>query len=480
MKTSKELREEIGQAEDKIDAILDVAKKDGRDLTDDERSEIDQVQGRGKEGEDDHLPGRLCGLQDDLKRIEAIEQRQLDRAKERQKDRARHTQSEGPDDDDKGSPRGTDSDLRAARVKIPASCRFRYGRLKAFKGKLADEQAYLAGRFYLAVLYKDDDSVRWCGEHGVDLRYRAVLKESANELGGVLVPEEVEQTIIDLREQYGVARREARDVTMASDTKTVARRTGGVTAYFGDEAPASGMTESDKAWDHVRLTAKKLYVLTRYSTEVSEDAIISIGDDLTNEIAYAFALKEDNCLFLGDGTSTYGGIVGLINAVLAGSTVTAATGNTAFSTLDLADYESMVGKLPTYAELNAKWYISKAGYAASMMRLIDAAGGNTIATLQAGDGRQREFLGYPVVISQVMNSTLTAQTSTNGIAYFGDLRQAAAFGNRRGLSILVSEHRYLEFDEIGIRGTERFDINVHETGTATVAGAIIRLATPGS
>jgi HK97 family phage major capsid protein len=474
MKSSKEIRETIGALEDRIDAIIDVATESGRDLTEPERSEIDGIQGRGSEGDADYVPSKLERLQDDARRAEQIEERQLARARERASTRSIPTQH-GIDDE----PAPRSSSPRLNRIAIPAQCRFRYSHLKAFSGPDADKKAYMAGRFYMAILWNDHDSKQWCHDNGIDTRYKAVLKEATNELGGVLVPEEVEQTIIDLREQFGVFRREARDEPMVSDTKVIPRRTGGVTAYFGDEAPASGMTETDKSWDHVRLTAKKLYVLTRYSTEVGEDAIISIGDDLTNEIAYAFASKEDDCGFLGDGTSTYGGITGLINAIAAGSKVTAASGNTAFSTLDLTDFEDMVGKLPTYAEGNAKWYISKAGYAASMMRLIDAAGGNTIATLQNG-ANMREFLGYPVVIAQKMNNTLTAQTSTDGLCYFGDLRQAAAFGNRRGMSILMSEHRYMEFDEIGIRGTERFDLNVHETGTASAAGAIIMLSTPSS
>ena len=91
------------------------------------------------------------------------------------------------------------------------------------------------------------------------------------------------------------------------------------------------------------------------------------------------------------------------------------------------------------------------------------------------------FLGYPVVFSQVMNSTLTAQTSTNGLCYFGDLRQAAMFGDRRGLSIAVSNDRYFELDQLAIRGTERYDIAVHETGDASsTPGSIIQLSTPGS
>jgi HK97 family phage major capsid protein len=83
------------------------------------------------------------------------------------------------------------------------------------------------------------------------------------------------------------------------------------------------------------------------------------------------------------------------------------------------------------------------------------------------------------VFSQVLNSTTTAQASTN-ILFVGDLKQGAMLGTRRGVSILVSEHRYFEYDQLAIRGTERFDINVHEKGTASAASSLIVLATPSS
>lgn len=474
MKTSKELREEIGQLLDRVEAILAVAKDENREPTADELAEIDGIHGKGKDGS-----GQIAALEEQLARVERIEAKQAEYAQNRAAVNGGLKPQKGEEHEEPSKDK-QDAAVRASRIIVPSNHRFRYGALKAYKGENAEQRAYIAGRFLLGTIFRDEKSAAWCREHGIDTTFRAALKESANELGGFLVPEEMEQSIIDLREEYGVFRRESKVTPMMSDTKTVPRRTGGVTAYFGGESPSSGMTESNKSWDQVRLVAKKVYVLTRYSNELAEDAIISIGDDLTNEIAYAFANKEDECGFNGDGTSTYGGIVGLKNALLAGSEVTAATGNTSFGTLDLSDFESMVGKLPQYAEGNAKWYVSKAGYAASMLRLIDAAGGNTISTLQSGDGRVREFLGYPVVISQVMNSTLTAQVSTEGLVYFGDLRMASTLGNRRGLSIKVSDDRYLEFDEIGIRGTERFDINVHEVGTATAAGAMIQLLTPAS
>jgi HK97 family phage major capsid protein len=214
------------------------------------------------------------------------------------------------------------------------------------------------------------------------------------------------------------------------------------------------------------------------SSEITEDSIVNLADDLAGEISYAFAKKEDECLFLGDGTSTYGGIVGLKSAVAAGSKVTAATGNTSFATLDLEDFMQMVGKLPEYAVAGARWYISRQGWANSMLRLAEAAGGNTVA--QVAQGAPLQFLGFPVTISQVMNSTLTAQVSTDGLAYLGDLQMAASMGTRRGVSIAVDASRYFEFDQLAIKGTERFDLNVHEKGTASEAGPVIMLSTPGS
>ena len=347
---------------------------------------------------------------------------------------------------------------------------------RADGGVSAEERAHATGQWLLATIGGNTRAAEWCHDHGIEVRGTSPLTTTTNSLGGYLVPEVLESTIIDLREERGVARRSVRVMPMASDSVVIPRRASGVTAYFVNEN--AEITASDKNWDAVSLTARKLAVMCKMSSEIAEDAIISIADDLASEIAYAFADKEDECLFNGDGTSTYGGVVGLKSAVAAGGKVTAATGNTAFSTLDLEDFEQMVGKLPQYAVANAAWYVSRVGWANSMLRLAEAAGGNTVA--QVAGGAPFQFLGFPVVIAQVMNSTTTAQVSTDGLAYLGDLRLAATMGTRRGISIDVDPSRYFEFDQIAIRGTQRFDLNVHERGTASVAGPVIMLSTPGS
>lgn len=464
MRTIKAIREEKARLADEAEALLLLAAKENREPTAEEQATIDGIVGKGKRGTDDYVPGKIDALNDEEARVENFERIKAQLAERRS--------AEVPTEGDREKP----EENRLARVKVPTRARFHHANLKAFRGQHAEEAAYLTGQFLLATIGQSNHAKRWCKEHGVDTRYRGALKESDNSLGGFLVPVEMERSIITLREERGVLRREAMVVPMASDTLHMPRRASGVTAYWTGET--AEITASNPTLNNVELTVKKLAALVRMSSEVNEDTVISLADFIVSEIAYAFADKEDQAGFNGDGTSTYGNVVGIKNALQAGSEHEAAAGNTAFSTLDLDDFEAMVGKLPQYALQNAKWYISRAGWAASMQRLLDAAGGNTIQTLSSGANAM--FLGFPVVWTQVMNSTLTAQTSTEGLCYFGDLRQGVKLGNRRGMAIATSTDRYFETDEIGIKATERVDIVVSEPGDSNNPGSIIGLKTPSS
>lgn len=471
MKTSAEIREEMGRQYDRAQAIIDTARAAKRDLLDEETAEIDRINGSGKKGDKDYKPGIIDKLQIDLQRAENIEAREAELNAARQP-----LNRKLPATGDGGGDTEEESFTRAARVKVPAQARYHHASLKAFKGKDGEAEAYLAGQFLLATIGKSETAHKWCKEHGIDVKFRGALKESDNSLGGYLVPLEMERSIIALREERGVLRREAMVVPMASDTLHMPRRSSGITAYWTGER--SEITDSNPTFDNVELTVKKLAALIRMSSEVNEDTVISLADFITQEIAYAFADKEDLAGFNGDGSSTYGGIVGIKNALQDGSEHAALAGNISFETLDLADFEAMIGKLPMYALQNAKWYISRFGWAASMQRLLDAAGGNTMQNLSAGANAM--FLGFPVVWTQVMNSTSGSQTSTEGLCYFGDLRQGVKLGTRRGMSISTSTDRYFETDEIGIKATQRLDIVVAEKGTSTVPGSIIGLETPGA
>ncbi|MEM8873925.1 MAG: phage major capsid protein [Planctomycetota bacterium] len=306
--------------------------------------------------------------------------------------------------------------------------------------------------------------------------------ENANPLGGYLVPDEFQSDLIDLREQFGVARQLFKVRPMASDTRTDPRRTGGLTAYAVGESQAG--TKSTKTWDRVRLTARKWMVLSKMSAELNEDAVISLADDLAEEIAYAFSQKEDDCAFNGDGGGDYHGIVGVRQALqtAAGNPsgtsaggIIVGSGN-AYSELTLDDFHAVQGALPEYAERSPAWVVSRPFYFNVMQKLMLASGGVPAAEVAAGGVRR--FLGDPVIISQVMPKT--AANDQLAVLY-GDFRLGASFGDRRGTSLAFSESAMIDGensfqqDEIAIRGTTRWDINVHDVGSTTEAGPIVGL-----
>lgn len=350
--------------------------------------------------------------------------------------------------------------------------------LKSFKGEGAHEKAYRSGQWLRAVLTQSEDAIQYCKDHNIIIKRMHSGKQ--NETGGFLVPEEFENVMIDLRLQYGVFRPNANVVPMSSDTKGRPRRTGGLTAYPIGAGVA--ITESTKGWDKVGLTAKKWGVLAKYENELSDDAVINLADDLAGEIAYAFAYTEDLCGFNGDGSSTYHGIVGVreklkgVDGTIANiKGLQVASGN-AYSEIVEADLLGVISKLPQYARRSGqvKWYCSHVIWATVLQRIALAKGGVTYAEM---NGELKEvFLGKPVEIVEVMPTT---EANSQVCLLYGNLSQAAMFGDRSGVTIAMSDSDSTDFaeDQMAVRGTERFDINVHSVGDTSVAGPIVGLIT---
>lgn len=342
----------------------------------------------------------------------------------------------------------------------------RTGALKAFDNSRAGEEAaYRSGMWAMATLFGDPQAQRWCKDYGV--RVMTGLTSGTS----VVVPDEMVTPIINLRETYGIARRYCYVHPMSSDTAIVPRRKSGVTAYFVGRETAT--TESDAAFDDIQLVAREIAALTRISRSFANDAAINLADHLAQEMAYAFAVKEDNCLFNGDGTSTYGGIVGIRTKILGlAGAIDGASGHDTFAEIDHDDLINVIGVLPEYPGINPKWYCSKRANALVFQALKTAAGGNSMRDLE---GRpMNEYLGDEIVISQAMPSAITDISDTAMLIY-GDLNMGVTFGDRAGFEIEVLRERYAEYRQIGIQAVERFDINVHGVGDASNAGPIVAL-----
>jgi HK97 family phage major capsid protein len=202
-----------------------------------------------------------------------------------------------------------------------------------------------------------------------------------------------------------------------------------------------------------------------------------------NEIALAFAYAEDTAGFNGTGISTHGGITGVNTALktIVGATTASAGGiivsaNNTYAEITLKELHSVVGICPTYARRNAKWYVSPIVHETVMASLQTAAGGNAVVDI--ANGGMPRFLGYPVVLTEVQP---TVAPKSQVVCLFGDLSQASKLGDRMSRVISTSDQATIggenvwELDQLAIKGTERIDINVHDVGTATVAGPIVGL-----
>jgi HK97 family phage major capsid protein len=347
-----------------------------------------------------------------------------------------------------------------------------HGPLRAFR---SSESAYRAGMHVKGYTFGDAEARRWCQDHNVESRAQA---GGINALGGVLTSDEMSTEIVRLVEEFGAFPANARRVNMASDTMLMARRKGGLSARAIGENSAP--TSSDVTFDNIQLVAKLWGIDNRVPNSLLEDSVIDLADAMAVESAQAFAEAIDNAGFIGTGANDpYHGTVGAAVAIIDGthtkSVVGADTGNTTFggaTGLDLSDFTNTVARLPLYARRQAKWYISPAGYGSSMLRLMMASNGNNVADVAGGAGLQ--FLGFPVVLTHPLESDLTG-TNSEVACLFGDLAQAATFGERRAVSIRTSTERFIELDQTLTFATTRNAIVVHDLGDNVKAGPLVAL-----
>jgi HK97 family phage major capsid protein len=345
-----------------------------------------------------------------------------------------------------------------------------YDPSRPFAGQGGEQRAHRFGMWVKGSVLGDKRAQDWCRDHGV----RAMSGGSLSS-GGATVPQEFASEFIFLAEQYGVARKSMRRWVMSTDQLMIPRRDGGPTAYFIGEG--TEITASDQSWGQIGLHAKTLATLIRVGNNLLEDNVVNLGSVLAQDVALAFATKEDTVAFTGAGDSSSGGITGIKTKLDAASTfksyVTATTGHNLMGEIDATDLSKLMGRLPAYARPNAKFYCSQAAVSEIFERIMATSGGNTI--LSMSDRPVLRYMGHEVVVTQAMPNDGTADLTASTMILFGDLSMAAAFGDRRNIELRQDPSRYLEFLQTAIVASERFDVVVHDIGSASLAGPIVGL-----
>jgi HK97 family phage major capsid protein len=354
----------------------------------------------------------------------------------------------------------------------------------AFRGPAGEEHAYRMGLFLRAALYDDARAVEQCVERRIPLRlaegkppigFVRASATSPNAVGGFLVPDELENEILNLRDLAGVYRRIARVLPIGSDKRTWPRRVAGTSAAFVAEGAA--VTASTATFDGLDFAAKKIAALVQLSSELYEDETAGLAAWLAEELAWSFADLEDSAAVNGDATHTYYGIRGMTFLATDGNHNAGkftASANT-YGALTTTDIGAFLGLVPNYAIANARLVMNHAGFANTFYRLAQSSGA---LTSQVINGEATWFyLGIPITLTPKLPSQTTS-ISGKAMMLCGDFRLGAAIAQRRGVTVRRSEDRYLDSDQIGVIGTERVDIVTHGMGDNTTVGPIVSLVAP--
>lgn len=459
----------------KFDELRDMPKlleADGRDdFTEDEQSKFD-----GLEADVRKLDERIKRLQaiDDLEGLarSGVNRRSL------------------PEDPIADPIQRSEPKAKKAVIEIPSNVRRKSGMLAFTRDRFPNDNQERAYRFGQAVLASvgNQRSIKWLRDHGIEFRgfndaEKRVHSEGINWQGGYFVFDEIDNDMLILRESFGVARQFLRTVSMSSDVRTRTKWSSGLTAYYVGETDA--ITESTTATKAVKLVAAKIGAIATVTSELNEDAVIDIGDFVANEMAYAFASAEDAAAFYGDGTSTYGGFQGVVPAITNTGTACIHTQTTAGNpetALTLGDFGLTLAKLPAYAMTpNLRWVMSSQFFWGAVARLIYASGG--VTTQELAGTLQPSLMGIPVLFSQKFPTAYNVAAGDQVVCIVGDGNQTGDFGDRRGIQISMSDSATIgstnvfASDEMAVRGTARFAVNIHSVGDSSTPEAVAALKT---
>lgn len=330
---------------------------------------------------------------------------------------------------------------------------------------------YLAAQHYVR-----DGNLAAAAEHQKNFHRFAETKGYTTTTVSSLIPDQFDSDLINLVKEFGVARRLCKVVRMEGDTVQRPRATGALTVNYDTEGATH--TETSRAYGSVQLVAKNGTVYVSTSLPASEDAAIALIEDNIREGMRAIAKVEDATLFNGDGSGVAGGFIPMVNgfAGVFGTTATtdsrSVTGGDTSDAHTRANILTLMGKVPMFVGGFPAWHCSYE-MGAMLLNAAQSQGGATVAEF-AGFGILPTLFNRPVVYNNVMNTNFNTGGDIVDV-YYGDVSQAAYFGDRLAPLVEVSDHALFPRSQRALRIRVRHDITVHDLGSTSTQSPVAAL-----
>lgn len=302
---------------------------------------------------------------------------------------------------------------------------------------------------------------------------------STNAGGGALTFMEFVPDLIANVNQFGACRKLAKVFPMSQETAFYPVRQG-IHALTYQQQNVAVTPSTSVTYSNVQLTAKTGTCIVQLSKQLVWDANISVVDDMFGEIARCIAYTEDLEFFTGAAQASYAGIRGYTNRFIGGGytgggtwtavthAATAAALGTTDSATTMAEVSAVLAKVPSYARQNMAITCTPQVAARIFMRLAAAQGGVTWTETQ-NYGYVMKFLGIPIVENNVMTAVDDAGSGTIKFLV-GDFSKSAIIGDRMGVELDANDSVYWTSNGVGLKGTIRHDMVIHDVGDTASGG----------
>lgn len=272
---------------------------------------------------------------------------------------------------------------------------------------------------------------------GADPRQiKTTMVEAVGTLGGYIVPADFQAQIVERLPGMTVMRPRANKITTSRDSVSLAADSGGddqytsnVREYFVNEVPSGTASETNLTFNMLDVPVNTAMASVPLSKNLVEDAAVNIVAHLSNKLAEAAAINEDNRFLTGDG-------VGKPQGILPGGSnlSTRLTEVNSGSAATLESWDRLVrmtfGIASQYLA-NAVWIGRRSTFQA-IAELKDG-NGQYLWRSTLGDnvsGLNRTLLGFPVLLQE----SLPAIGANTYPLLFGDLG-AYTIVDRVGMTI---------------------------------------------
>ena len=256
------------------------------------------------------------------------------------------------------------------------------------------------------------------------------LNTATGSEGGYLVPIEFSNQIFRLADDYGVARRDAFSVPMASATKKMPAGLTGVTMSYVEEGGKKPLTKG--TFGIVELVARTACGISAMTKDVVDDSAPDLVAYLMRLIPESLAQREDTSLFFGNG----GTILGIVNTTTPDSVVTVPASGATAEDVTLDDLNKMKYAIKGSAARGGKFYCNRT-FMGVLERIKDSNGRYLVTT--SPDGSVSRIWGHDIATTDAFPN---APTAGDVVAVFGNL-QNAYHGQRKELAIMPSDEATL-------------------------------------